>query len=148
MVRSGGRNPESSCTSKSATKCNDSDLRPRNRISHNCFHFCLTMRCGTAGAGVSAETGWRVKVTQSLADSGAPAVVQPHLVRPWFGVVGHDFGIKKTFVRSCALNSERIFSTHGLSVSLHVRVTAVFCSRSGRQSRKHSSEARMTSSLV
>ena len=36
---------------------------------------------GTAGAGVSAETGWRVKVTESMADRAAPAVVQPRLVR-------------------------------------------------------------------
>ena len=38
---------------------------------------------GTAGAGVSVETGWRVKVTESMADRAAPAVVQPRLVRLW-----------------------------------------------------------------
>lgn len=36
---------------------------------------------GTAGAGVSVETGWRVKVTESMADRAAPAVVQPRFVR-------------------------------------------------------------------
>jgi hypothetical protein len=36
---------------------------------------------GTAGAGVGVETGWRVKVTASMADRAAPAVVQPRLVR-------------------------------------------------------------------
>ena len=39
---------------------------------------------GTAGAGVSVETGWRVKVGESMADRAAPAVVQPRLVRPGF----------------------------------------------------------------
>ena len=39
---------------------------------------------GTAGAGVSVETGWRVKVTESMADRAAPAVVQPRLVRLCF----------------------------------------------------------------
>ena len=29
---------------------------------------------GTAGAGVSVETGWRVRVTESMADRAAPAV--------------------------------------------------------------------------
>mgnify|MGYP006988332902 CR=1 FL=1 len=28
----------------------------------------------TAGAGVSVETGWRVKVTESMADRAAPEV--------------------------------------------------------------------------
>jgi hypothetical protein len=36
---------------------------------------------GTAGAAVSVETGWRVKVAESVADRAAPAVVQPRLVR-------------------------------------------------------------------
>lgn len=36
---------------------------------------------GTAGAGVNATTGWWVKVTESMADRAAPAVVQPRLVR-------------------------------------------------------------------
>ena len=45
---------------------------------------------GTAGAAVSVETGWRVKVTESMADRAAPAVVQPRLVRLWFvSVAGH-----------------------------------------------------------
>ena len=41
---------------------------------------------GTAGAGVSVETGCRVKVTEGMADRGAPAVVQPRLVRLCFSV--------------------------------------------------------------
>jgi len=40
---------------------------------------------GTAGAGVSVETGWWVKVTESMADRTAPAVAQPRLV--WLAVV-------------------------------------------------------------
>lgn len=36
---------------------------------------------GTAGAGVSVETGWWVKVTESMADRAAPAVAQPRFVR-------------------------------------------------------------------
>ena len=36
---------------------------------------------GTAGAGVSVETGWRVKSTEGVADRTAPAVVQTRLVR-------------------------------------------------------------------
>ena len=40
---------------------------------------------GTAGAGVSVETGWRVKVTERMADRAAPAVDQPRLVRPCSG---------------------------------------------------------------
>jgi hypothetical protein len=49
------------------------------------------LSAGTAGAGVSVETGWRVKVTESMADRAAPAVVQPRLVSPWFlfGSEGH-----------------------------------------------------------
>jgi hypothetical protein len=39
---------------------------------------------GTAGAGVSVDTGWRVKATEIMADKAAPAVVQPRLVRPGF----------------------------------------------------------------
>jgi hypothetical protein len=39
------------------------------------------LSAGTAGAGVSVETGWRLKVTESMADRAAPAVVQPRLVR-------------------------------------------------------------------
>jgi hypothetical protein len=39
---------------------------------------------GTAGAGVGADTGWRVEVTESMADRAAPAVVQPRLVRLGF----------------------------------------------------------------
>ena len=35
----------------------------------------------TAGAGVNVDTEWRVKVTGSMADRAAPAVVQPRLVR-------------------------------------------------------------------
>jgi hypothetical protein len=41
------------------------------------------LSAGTAGAAVSVETGWRVKVTEIMADRAAPAVVQPRLVRPW-----------------------------------------------------------------
>ncbi len=37
---------------------------------------------GTAGAGVSVETGWRVKATERMADRAAPAVGQPRLVLP------------------------------------------------------------------
>lgn len=44
---------------------------------------------GTAGAGVSVGTGWRVKVTESKADRAAPAVDQPRLVRPWLVVMVH-----------------------------------------------------------
>ena len=45
---------------------------------------------GTAGAGLSVETGRWVKVTESVADKAAPAVVQPRLVRlGWFVVCGH-----------------------------------------------------------
>ena len=40
---------------------------------------------GTAGAGVSVETGCRVKVAGSMADRAAPAVDQPRLVRPCYG---------------------------------------------------------------
>lgn len=36
---------------------------------------------GTAGEGVSAETEWRVNVTESMPDRAAPAVVQARLVR-------------------------------------------------------------------
>jgi hypothetical protein len=49
------------------------------------------MSAGTAGAGVSVETGRWVKVTQSMADRAAPAVVQPRLVRPSIGGgIGHS----------------------------------------------------------
>jgi hypothetical protein len=40
------------------------------------------LSAGTAGAGVSVETGFRVKVTESMADRAAPAVDQPRLVLP------------------------------------------------------------------
>jgi len=36
---------------------------------------------GTAGAGVSVETGWWVINSKIMADRAAPAVVQPRLVR-------------------------------------------------------------------
>ncbi len=40
--------------------------------------------------GGERETGWRVKVTESMANRAAPAVVQPRLVRRWFvSVAGH-----------------------------------------------------------
>lgn len=39
------------------------------------FHYLGKRQSGgTSGAGVSAETGWRVKVTESMADRAAPAV--------------------------------------------------------------------------
>ena len=45
---------------------------------------------GTAGTGVSDETGWKVKATESVADRTAPAVEQPRLVRPLLcGFTGH-----------------------------------------------------------
>ncbi len=40
------------------------------------------LSAGTAGAAVRVETGWRVKVTEIMADRAAPAVVQPRLVSP------------------------------------------------------------------
>ena len=49
--------------------------------------LCERLSAGTAGAGVSAETGSRVKVAESIADKAAPAVDQPRLVRPWFPCV-------------------------------------------------------------
>lgn len=60
------------------------------------LHFLAErLSAGTAGAEVSVETGWRVKVTESMADTAAPAVAQPRLVRlhvvalrlhnPWLG---------------------------------------------------------------
>lgn len=44
--------------------------------------FLQRSSAGTAGARVSVETGWRVKVAESMADRAAPAVVQSRLVRP------------------------------------------------------------------
>jgi hypothetical protein len=35
---------------------------------------------GTDGAAESVETGWRVKVTERMADRAAPEVVQPRFV--------------------------------------------------------------------
>ena len=43
--------------------------------------LCERSSAGTAGAGVSVETGWRVKSTEGVADRTAPAVVQTRLVR-------------------------------------------------------------------
>jgi hypothetical protein len=43
--------------------------------------FAERSSAGTAGAGVSVETGWRVKSTEGVADRTAPAVVQTRLVR-------------------------------------------------------------------
>lgn len=51
------------------------------------FFFCRTLSAGTAGAGVSVETGLRVKVTGSMSDTAAPAVVQPRLVYALHGRV-------------------------------------------------------------
>ena len=34
-------------------------------------------------AAAKKETGWRVEVTESMADTPAPEVVQPRLVRLW-----------------------------------------------------------------
>ena len=51
------------------------------------------LSAGTAGAGVSVETGWRVKATESMADRAAPAVVQPRLVRPWW-FLWFDHGLR------------------------------------------------------
>ena len=47
------------------------------------------LSAGTAGAGVSVETGWRVKVTESMADTAATAVDQLRLVRllVWMSLV-------------------------------------------------------------
>jgi hypothetical protein len=45
------------------------------------------LSAGTAGARVSLETGWRVKVTESRADRAAPAVVQPRFVRLHFVLI-------------------------------------------------------------
>jgi hypothetical protein len=45
--------------------------------------FAQRLSAGTAGAGVSVETGWRVKVMENMADRAAPAVDQPRLVRTW-----------------------------------------------------------------
>ena len=44
------------------------------------------LSAGTAGAGVSVETGRRVEVTKSMGDRAAPAVVQPRLVSHLFGL--------------------------------------------------------------
>ena len=35
---------------------------------------------GTDGAAVNVEMGWRVKVSESISDRAAPAVVQPRFV--------------------------------------------------------------------
>ena len=43
--------------------------------------FAERSSAGTAGAGVNVETGRRIKVTESMADTAPPAVVQPRLVR-------------------------------------------------------------------
>ena len=48
---------------------------------HLDYYLAQRSSAGTAGAGVSVETGWRVKVTESMADRAAPAVVQPRFVR-------------------------------------------------------------------
>ena len=50
---------------------------------------------GMRWGGVSVETGWRVKDTESMADSEAPAVVQPNLfARRWScgSVMALDWG--------------------------------------------------------
>jgi len=49
--------------------------------------FGRTLSAGTAGAGVSDETGGRVKVTESMADIAAPAIIQPRLVSPYLLVI-------------------------------------------------------------
>ena len=48
---------------------------------HDVLNIAERSSAGTAGAGLSVETGWRVKVTESMADRATPAVVQPRLVR-------------------------------------------------------------------
>jgi hypothetical protein len=45
------------------------------------FHRVLTFKRWHRWGGESNETGWRVKVMESLADRAAPAVVQARLVR-------------------------------------------------------------------
>lgn len=61
---------------------------------------------GTAGAGVSVETGWRVKVTESMADRAAPAVVQPRLVR--LGLFGGGVHGWLAATKSAKLGAEAI----------------------------------------
>lgn len=45
------------------------------------LHSAKRSSAGTAGAAASVEMGWRVKVTESMANRAAPAVVQPRLRR-------------------------------------------------------------------
>ena len=52
-----------------------------NIIAVTLMKFAQRSSAGTAGVGVSVETGWRVINTKSMADRAAPAVVQPRLVR-------------------------------------------------------------------
>jgi hypothetical protein len=63
------------------------------------------LSAGTAGAGVSVETGWRVKVTESMADRAAPAVVQPRLVRLRlaFDCRPHFFVIPESALKTASL---------------------------------------------
>jgi hypothetical protein len=69
------------------TACNDI-LQPAGTLSH---HGTERSSAGTAGAGVSVETGRRVKVTESIADRAAPAVDQPRFVRlRWIVVCRHS----------------------------------------------------------
>lgn len=55
----------------------ESSYQPRNLTSPN------DSSAGTARADLRVETGWRVKVTEGVADRAAPSVVQPRLVRLW-----------------------------------------------------------------
>ncbi len=50
------------------------------------YFWAERLSAGTAGAGVSVETEWGDKATESMADRAAPAVDQPRLVRPWLRV--------------------------------------------------------------
>jgi hypothetical protein len=68
-------------------ECGDLSLPCQRAVSGNDAervmpHVAERLSAGTAGAGVSVETGWRVKVTESVAERAAPAVVQPRFVRP------------------------------------------------------------------
>ena len=68
---------------------------------------------GTAGAAVSVETGWRVRVTESMADRAAPAVVQPRLVRLCWFVSVHcwmDGPCKGAWIGNVCLNFLPFFS--------------------------------------
>jgi hypothetical protein len=76
--------------------------------------FAERSSAGTAGAGASVETGWRVKVTDSMADRAAPAVVQPRLVRRWFTIsYGHGFALIRLFFGWCSSSQRPSASING-----------------------------------